>query len=37
MITFSIAILTQMVDTYLFLDRLGIVTTGAMYTAAEKV
>lgn len=24
-------------DIYLFLDRLGIVTTGALYTAAEKV
>lgn len=37
MITFSIVILTQMDDTHLFLDRLGIVTKGALYTAAEKV
>jgi len=37
MIIFSIAILTQMNDTYLFLNRMSIVTKEALYTAAKNV
>jgi len=37
MIIFSIAILTQMNDTYSFVDRLSLVTKRAWYTAAKKV